>query len=384
MSQPEPAANAPRGPAVSSAPLSVSEYRLPGAQQTHEIVAVGGDLLVLSQQTSSTLVKVALDPATGAPRAAARFPVGSAWSGLHGLFASARWPGSVWATLQFDDAVVLLDVGGAAERPPRITRTLPLPRPVRGPHVVVEDGADLWVTGKDSHHVLRINPDNPADYTVWPCSPRPIFVARDRNTGLVYASLDQSSRILLIEPQSGGAWEIDIPAEKGSTPVGLVTGADGSVWFVLLGNASGATGTFARVTGDGEIAWYRLTSMVGAGAGLIHLSFPPAAAGAPPRVRLLGSSMANMSAVNAVFDVEFDGADYGRVAVQRSVVLPTQHSMTHRLLSLGDSVYVCELGVSTLAQVKLPPGEAERVDETSDFYSLYGLGLPADVVEYAG
>jgi hypothetical protein len=59
-------------------------------------------VLAASQQTDSVLVKVALDPETGAPVGSAGHLVGTPASGLHGLFASTSRPGLLWATLQFE------------------------------------------------------------------------------------------------------------------------------------------------------------------------------------------------------------------------------------------------------------------------------------------
>ena len=47
---------------VGSSPVkSVVEYPLPAAAETHEIIAVSDNLLLISQQTDGSLVKVSLD-----------------------------------------------------------------------------------------------------------------------------------------------------------------------------------------------------------------------------------------------------------------------------------------------------------------------------------
>src|SRR5690242_17147858 len=58
------------GGAVVTVPKAVAEYPLPAAWQTHEVAYAGNDMLVVSQQTDSVLVQVAIDPATGRPLAA--------------------------------------------------------------------------------------------------------------------------------------------------------------------------------------------------------------------------------------------------------------------------------------------------------------------------
>jgi virginiamycin B lyase len=361
----------------------VLEYPLPAAGQTHEMVALGDDLLLLSQQTDSSLVKVALDPATGRPRAAAKFTVDSPFAGLHGLCVSRAYPGKVWATLQFDSALVLIDPGADdVDRQPEILQRIPLPSPVRGPHGVIEHGGNLWTSCKDSSHVVRVNHREPADLSIYPCSPRPIFVAVHPTSGDVYASLDNSSRIWHLNKASGSSDEIEIPADRGKTPVGLIAGPDGNVWFVLLSGSSGGTGTFGRISGDGEITWFHLTSMLGATAGLIHLAFDPRDR-TGSRLWLLGSSMASMMALNAVFSVRL-GDDGARIATQTTTALATQHSMTHRILVHRGGVFVTELGISTLA---LLTGAAltrdDVVSETWDEYSVFGQGSPRARVTYA-
>src|SRR5262245_44564299 len=87
---------------------SAIEYPLPAAQQTHEIVSPAKGLLLVSQQTDSSLVKVRIDPETGRPLCAVSHVVDSPFAGLHGLHVSTRHPGRVWATLQFTSELLLL------------------------------------------------------------------------------------------------------------------------------------------------------------------------------------------------------------------------------------------------------------------------------------
>jgi streptogramin lyase len=147
----------------------VTEYPLPAASQSHEMIAVpNSNTLLVSQQTNSSLVKVALDPATGAPVRAVVHLVGTPTDGLHGLCNSQLYPGMVWATLQFTSQVVLLDPKAAnVDEPPAILKTYTLPIGARGPHVVIEDGPNLWVTAKDGGQVVRIAHQQPQPYTLY-------------------------------------------------------------------------------------------------------------------------------------------------------------------------------------------------------------------------
>ncbi|KDN72471.1 hypothetical protein DF19_10985 [Streptomyces olindensis] len=62
-----------------------------------------------------------------------------------------------------------------------------------------------------------------------------------------------------------------MPAEQGTTPVGLVAG-HGAVWVVLLGDARTGTGVFGRIDGEDRVTWFRLSGE-GLQASLLHLAF---------------------------------------------------------------------------------------------------------------
>jgi hypothetical protein len=369
---------------VFAAPKLVAEYPLPASAQTHEVAYAGNDLLVVTQQTDSVLVQVALDPFSGRPAAAAGHLVGTSRSGLHGVCASQLNPGCVWASLQFDDKILLVQPGATVDAAPTVVGEIDIPLPARGPHVVVESGGDVWTTCKDSSHVVRVSASNHTDISLYPCSRRPIFVAKHPRSGIVYASLDKSSSILAIDPSTGSTWEMAIPAEQGTTPVGLVAGPDQNVWFVLLGGSSGGTGTFAKITADGTIVWYRLTTGTASGAGLIHLAWGKARDGQALQdvLWLLASSISSMMLPNAVVRVTFQD-DYGAIATQETYSLPTQMSMSHRVLPLNTSLYVTEMMSSVLAHIPVSPVSTPPVDEVSDYYADFGLGQPASHVVYA-
>lgn len=368
------------GTAIVTVPKSVTEYPLPAAWQTHEVAYPGNGMLVVTQQTDSVLVQVAIDPATGRPLEAGGHLIGNPRSGLHGLFASQIHPGCVWVTLQFDNKLLLVRPGATVDAPPEILKEIPIPAPARGPHVVVEYGDELWTTCKDSSHVVRVGA-NGAGATVYPCSRRPIFVAKHPATGAMYAGLDSSSRILRVDPQTGKTEETAVPAEHGSTPVGLIAGPDGNVWFVLLGNSSGGTGTFAKVAADGTIVWFKLTSHTAAGSGLLHLAWGKTSGG-DDVLWLLASSISSMMLPNAVIRVTFDN-DFGAIASQQSFSLPTQMCMAHRVLCVGGSLYVSEMMSSAIAHIPVAEVPRPAVDEGCDYYGDYGLGQPASRIVYA-
>jgi hypothetical protein len=205
-------------------------------------------------------------------------------------------------------------------------------------------------------------------------------VARHPGSGEIYASLDKSSSILQIDAE-GGHWETPVPAELGSTPVGLVAGPDGNLWFVLLGGSSGGTGSFVRIRDNGVFNWFHLTTGTASGAGLIHLAWGEAPGG-DPVLWLLASSTASMMIPNAVVRVTFQD-DYYAIATQETFALPTQMCMAHRVLPVGGSLYVTEMMTSVQAHIPVARAPTPPVDEASDYYADFGLGQPVSRVVYA-
>ena len=359
---------------------TVIEYSLPAAAQTHEVLAVSDNLLLISQQTDGSLVKVALKD--GQPTSIRKWTVTNERSGLHGLALQLPMGGdcsvrTVWATVQFDNAILRINPGGEdVDSPPQVIETIPIPSPAFGPHSVVQKDANLWISCKDSSHIVRININNPNNYQVWAVSRRPIFVAVHPTSGDVFASLDLSSKIWHYRNNGGNGEEIAIPPEKGSTPVGLIAGADRNAWVVLLGNETTGTGTFGRINKNASIDWFTMFSDIGSTAPLLHLAFDQD----PTRFWLLGSSIVCPSGVNAVFTVKIDNIATGgtaspRIAIQNTITLPTQRSQAHRVIFHRGSLYVTELATSILAHVRGAAVNELNVSETWDQYSDYGLGL---------
>ncbi|SMC16255.1 hypothetical protein SAMN02745857_00141 [Andreprevotia lacus DSM 23236] len=363
---------------------SVVEYPLPASSQTHEVIAIAPTTLLVSQQPSGAVVKVRVDPHSGRPLEAASHVIDNAFTGLHGLTVSKNHPGCVWITLQFTSELILVDpVAEDLHAAPRVLKRIKLPAPARGPHVVAEHGNTLWASCKDSHHVVRIDADNPANFRIIDCPPRPIFAQLHPTSGDVYATLDQSSALFRIPASSAEQPSvIPVPPEHGSTPVGMVPGPDGNLWFALLGNSAGGNGSFGRIRANGQIDFYKLGSAPAAGAGFIHLGFPPAAT--QPLIYLLASSMASGNALNGVVELTMN-ADYSRVEKQQTIAFPSQHSMTHRVLCTPQAIYATELGSCALAHLHVarsPYGEG--INEAADPYSLWGCGVPGTTVRYPG
>ncbi|KAJ5220531.1 hypothetical protein N7468_009735 [Penicillium chermesinum] len=344
---------------VNSLPAkSVVEYPLSAAAETHEIIAASEKLLLISQQTDGALVKVALD-GKGNPTGSRAWTVTNQWSGLHGLVlhsgssnSSNSSGATIWATEQFDNTILQIDPNGDdINSPPKIINRFPIPAPAFGPHGILQNKGDLWVACKDSSHVVRITIDNPDEHQIWPVSRRPIFIAVHPTSGDVYSGLDLSSKIWRYQNDGGHGEEMDVPADKGSVPVGLVSGPDGNFWVALLGNSTGGTGTFGRINSNATIDWFTLSSQVGSTAGLIHVAFGPD----PSQLWLLGSSTSCASCVNAVFTVKIDdvagGTASSRIAIQNSIVLPTQYSWTHRIIAHQGTLYVTELKTALLAHI---------------------------------
>ncbi|KAI5079131.1 hypothetical protein GOP47_0006802 [Adiantum capillus-veneris] len=384
---------------VAKLPKVVREYPMPAARETHEMAVVGENLLVVTQQSNSTLVKVQLDPSTGRPIACVRFVVGDFWHGLHGLASSLLYPGQVWASLQFKSLLIRINPGQDLATHPSIEQVITLPPSVYGPHCVCECGTHLWTSCKDSSHVVRINHARPLeDYSVYPCSRRPIFIAMHPTSHDVYASLDVSSKIWRLQHATGATHEIDIPSSEGTIPVGLVAGPDGNVWFTLLGDASGGTGTFARIFANGHLQFFSLTTSVGAKAGLIHLAFDweheidncIGRGDSTHHLWLLSSSLIARSdgyGIDAVFGVVLDDSKLGggRIINQHSISLPTQRCANHRILPHRTGLFVSQLSISSLAHVSGAAAfkPAEMVGEGCDMYNAFGQGQPSSHYVFA-
>ena len=362
---------------------AVVEYALPAAAETHEILAVSDNLLLISQQTDGSLLKVALDK-NGNPTGVRRYTVTTQWSGLHGLTMQKSSGNTtyVWATLQFDNEILQIDPNGDdIDQAPKILKTIPIPSPAAGPHGILENNGNLWAACKDSSHVVRISIENTDDHDVWAVSRRPIFIAVHPTSGDVYSGLDLSSKIWRYDGET--EQEIVVPPEKGTTPVGLLAGADGNCWVVLLGNKTAGTGTFGRINADASIDWFTMSSALGKTAGLIHLAFYSQT---PSQFWLLGSSTVCETCINAVFAVVIDQSKTGtaapHIALQNTITLPTQMSWTHRMIYHKGSIYVTELTTSTLAHVSGAGVRGLNVSETWDQYADWGLGQKAPAIDY--
>ena len=373
---------------ISISPKTIIEYPLPAARETHELVAVDNqNMIVISQQSDSVLLKVALDPDTGVAQKVKQFVIKDRRAGLHGVKNSKAFPGKIWCTLQFDSELLLIDpVVSDVNAPPVIEKTIKLPEPARGPHVIVEYGDDVWTTLKDSHHVMRINYNNPEDYSIYKASRNPIFVARNSNSNEFYASQDQSSKILRINPENNITQEIEVPPEMGATPVGLIEGPDHNVWFVLLGNSGGGTGTFGRILADGHIEWFHLKNNLGKQAGLIHLAFEDSHSsgdGSTQKLWLLSSSIVSPNVLDALIEVRFNSG-YKAIDTISTNVFPTQLNKAHRVLPLRKGVYATELAVSILGHLaSYPAANTKKYDETSDYYASFGLGVDGKKIHYS-
>ncbi|MEV5510170.1 Vgb family protein [Streptomyces orinoci] len=330
----------------------VVEYQLPLAEETHEIVKLpGAPMVLVSQMSNSRLVKLRLDPRTERVTGIKDFPLGPPDAHLHGLAVSARHPGRIWATHEGGNRLLLVDPrADALDAAPRVERELAIPGGGQGPHYVAEHGDTLWVTLKGSNQVLALDQSRPARHRLFEAKPQPIFAARHPVSGDFYISQDSASSLLRIDPGSGRTWQLPIPAERGSTPVGLVSGP-GGVWVVLLGTSRAGSGTFGRIDGDGRITWYRLRDPRGHSAGLLHLAF--GRPGAAPGLWLLGSSIVADRARDLIVRVRFDPS-WTRVLGEEYAMLPTQHCKAHRLLPLRRGVFATELTTARVARLSVP------------------------------
>ncbi|KAK3811544.1 MAG: hypothetical protein J3R72DRAFT_463357 [Linnemannia gamsii] len=329
-----------------SASRYVIENQLPVADQTHEVIRVGNSNVVLiSQMSNSVLLKAKVDP-RGVIREIGAFQLGQNTSALHGLAPSRRYPGKVWLTLQKDNKLVLIDpIVSSIGMSPKILKEIDVPTPGLGPHYVGEYDDELWSTLQDSSDVLRINYNNPKDYTIYKGLPRPIFIAQHPINKQFYTGEDNSASIMKIEPATGKTTQLPIEPSAGTTPVGLIAGPQG-LWFALLGSSTQGTGTFGHIHKDDTIAYHKLSSAMSKNASLLHLAFDPKA-DTNFTVWLLASSIINSSALDMIIKVTFD-AEWKNIVSEDIVVTPTQLNKAHRILITPTNVFATELASSKL------------------------------------
>ena len=289
----------------------------------------------------------------------------------------------VWLTLQFDSVLLLVDpVIEHILEIPLIKKCIAVPSPGRGPHVITEYGEELLVSLKDSHHVLKIN-QSTNQHVLYSVPRNPVFVAKHPISGDIYVSCDQSSAIIRTKDRMGVV-EMKVPKEYGSTPVGLVAGTDNNIWFMLAKRSAEGSGVFAKFFEDGKIEYMTLPNALAFGkkAGLMHLSFKETA----DKVRnmyLLSTSLLDSSCIDAVFHATLNNK-YSRIeTIETAFTLPTQSSKTHRILPTTHGVFVTELAVSALAYIHYSYTHQPKIDETSDFYSFYGIGERSPALVYA-
>ncbi|KAG9063562.1 hypothetical protein KI688_004447 [Linnemannia hyalina] len=327
----------------------VIENPLPPADQTHEVVRVAGtNVILISQMSNSVLLKATVDD-HGVITDIGAFRIGESTSALHGLALSKTDPGKVWVTLQKDNKLVLLNpIVNSIKAAPEVIKEIVVPNPGLGPHYVGEYGDELWSTLQDSSHVLRINYNDPSNYTIYTGIPRPIFIAQHPDNGKFYTGEDNSASIMKIDPVANTTSQLPIPETAGMTPVGLIAGPPGrGIWFTLLGNATQGTGTIGNLHKDDTITYHTLSSSpLSKKAALLHLAFDPEAE-TNYTLWLLASSIVNSNALDMIIKVTFD-AGWSKIVSEDIVVTPTQLNKAHRILITPTNVFATELASSKL------------------------------------
>ncbi|KAF9149420.1 hypothetical protein BG015_008795 [Linnemannia schmuckeri] len=336
-------------PASRAASRYVIENPLPPAVQTHEVIRVTDtNVILISQMSNSVLLKATVDD-RGVITDIGAFQLGQNTSALHGLALSQRYPGKVWVTLQKDNKLVLLDpIVNSTSKSPEVLKEIDVPAPGLGPHYVGEYGDELWSTLQDSSDVLRINYNDPSNYTIYTGLPRPIFIAQHPDNGKFYTGEDNSASIMKIDPATNTTTQLPIPDTAGMTPVGLIAGPPGrGIWFTLLGNSTQGTGTIGNLHADDTITFHKLSSSpLSEKAALLHLAFDPEA-DTNYTLWLLASSIINSSALDMIIKVTFD-AEWTKIVSEDIVVTPTQLNKAHRILITSTNVFATELASSKL------------------------------------
>ncbi|KAI8867695.1 hypothetical protein GQ42DRAFT_164625 [Ramicandelaber brevisporus] len=285
--------------------------------------------------------------------------LGNETDGLHGVALSQRYPGHVWMTHENGNRLMLVDPKALfIDLPPVVVKTLPIPAPGKGPHYVGEYGDCVWSTLKGSQHVVRINYNNPSDYKIWKVASNPIFIAQHPANKKFYVSCDQSSEIHVIDPAKDTTTVISTTANGGAqTPVGLIAGPNGGVWFAMVGTADNGTGKFGFIDKDDKVTYFQLQSPVAKDASLLHLAFDDHQTDSKknPGIWLLSSSIVKGNALDAYIRVDFDPT-YSKITHEEVAVMPTQRNKAHRLLPLSKRIFATELASSQVAALDYQPG----------------------------
>ncbi|BCS23589.1 uncharacterized protein APUU_40033A [Aspergillus puulaauensis] len=338
----------------------LTEYLMPVTQQTHEPARVPNtNFVLLTQMSSSELVKIELDAATEDPIAYQSFPMGkNSSSMLHGAWPSVKNPGLMWLSLQGENKLLLVDPGKELSTPPQIKHTIDIPKPGNGPHCVFEIGDRVWAGLKDAspqngqYYAFSVDLHNSSDWKLYQSLSSPVFIREEPTTGLIYVTQDWSSSIMRIDLATDEITQLPIPPSVGNTAVGMasVTGALSGVWFTLAGNATGGTGTFGHIGADGQIKFFSLRQKVlGGNAALLHVA--DASTKDEPALWILSTSLLSTESPDALIHVTFDQSG-STIKGEEYISLQTQNAKAHRVLVLDSSVLVSELNTFTLAQLK--------------------------------
>lgn len=338
----------------------LTEYLMPVTAQTHEPARVpNSNFVLLTQMSSSELVKIELDAATEEPIAYQSFPMGrNSSSMLHGAWPSAKYPGLMWLSLQGDNKLLLVDPGKNLETAPQIKHTINIPKPGKGPHCVFEIGNRVWAGLKEAstqtgqYYAFSADLRNSSDYKLYQSLNSPVFIREEPTTGLIYVTQDNDSSIMRIDLTTDKTTQMPIPPGVGNNAVGMMsaTGPLSGVWFTLAGNATGGTGTFGHIGADGKMKFFSLRHKVlGGNAGLLHVA--DASTRDEPALWLLSTSLLSTDSPDALIRVTFDQS-VSTIKGEEYISMQTQNAKTHRVLVLNSSVLVSELNTFTLAQLK--------------------------------
>lgn len=338
----------------------LTEYLMPVASETHEFARVpGSNFVLLSQMSNSQLIKIELDPTTEEPVAFQSFPMGNnSDSGLHGVWPSTLYPGKMWLSLQWENKLLLVDPGQNLTAAPTIITTIDIPEPGNGPHCIFEIGNRIWAGLKDAskqtgqYYVFSADISNSTDQHLYQCLKSPVFIKEEPTTKLIYVTQDTESSIMRINATSGETAQLPIPANVGSTPVGMTTatGPMSGVWFSLAGNANGGNGSFGHIGSTGEMRFFQLKKpYLGTDAGLLHVADASTVAGGPA-LWLLSTSLLSTNSPDALILVTFDEA-VESITGEEYISMLTQNAMVHRVVPMGATVMVSQLHTFALTQL---------------------------------
>lgn len=389
-------------------PVFIKEIKLPFSSETHEILyePVTNSVFV-SQMSNSVLVQIDLDENGILKNVDKCWTIAKESSGLHNLSLSYKYPGCVWASLQFNNKIILFDAKTKKIIYDLITPDIYIDSDkkcfIGGPHCIREckNTGILWVALKgnigccpdveiskkkkdvlrkccnlsdirksmeienisipDGYAIWKINPElfdktieNGYGGNLFDCLPSPPMMTIDTNSNC-WVSLDCSSVIMKITIDNKKSY-IDVPHCSQDklciTGPAIVSDPLNNTWLSLLG-ANGCLVKIHKYTEKKTLYKISVPDWI-KDLKIIHFTFDDL----EKRLFAISSDLLEEKSVNAVIILKFDD-NWEIIKCQRIIPLPTQDCSCHRIelienkITENRSIVVSEMSSSKIFQMQI-------------------------------